>query len=170
VFLNELREEISQGDIFDGIETPQTARPSAGPFPLLLLTNDCDIDRVGEFAFLLAVRVVPYARIDPGTVGNIRNGTVTKAMPLEGHPRFGEHFIDFREVHRIPRDAVVSANADGRRVASMTDDARLQVIGWFHEHLARRQEPRRPGERAPVVVPTEAPVPRATDDIDMTPA
>lgn len=170
MFLREIRQEISQGDVFEGIEVTLTARPASNGFPVMLLTNDCDIDRIKEFAFLLAARVVPYAGIDRGTVGNIRNRTTTKAMPLEGHERFGDYFIDFREIHRIPREAFIAANGDGRRVASMSDEGRLAVIGWLHEHLARRQEPRKPDEKAPVVIPKDAPVPRLLDDIDMMPA
>ncbi len=153
MFLPELQAELCQGDVIEGIEIVQPFAPNeTTSFPLALLTNDCDIDKAKQVPHLLTVRVVPIAeveKVNKGKAGDIRANRAAAAMPLEAHPKLPDHFIDFRYIHLVPRDWVIKAHADGRRIASMSEDGRRALFFWMHQFFTRKQKPREPGVVAP---------------------
>jgi hypothetical protein len=57
----------------------------------------------------------------------------------------GEVYVDFRYVHRVLRDDLRTADSNGRRIASLTIDARVAL----QTHLYRYHTRRLPGEPLP---------------------
>lgn len=156
MFLPMPREQLSQGDVFEGIEISDLAgNPPTFSARILLLTNDCDIDKVKTHPVVLGLRVTPMSVLenaDRGLAGDVRRDRVPAAMLLESCPAFHESFLDFRYVHRVSREDLLSALQKGRRLASMSEDGRMAVLARFYAYFARRQQPRAERDRAPTVV------------------
>lgn len=157
MFAPSLTTELSQGDIVDDIEiTEAFSTPPSSLERVVVVTNDCDIDKRSQ-DILLVARVWPIDRVEEqnkGLAGSIRKGRVAAAMLLGPHPDLPESFVDFRFLFRVPRDACMEAMNRGRRLASMSEDGRLAVLARLYSYFARRNEPGRPVANATTAPPT----------------
>jgi hypothetical protein len=152
-------ERLCQGDIIEGIEVVEAfATPPSALWTVVVLTNDCDIDKPNHSVIQVA-RVVLLSVVDRGRAGDIRKGRVPAAMMLEAHDALEESFVDFRHIHRVERSRLLEALSKGLRRAAMSEDGRTALLYRLWLYFARRQQPRKEGEAAPVVSTSQPVVP-----------
>lgn len=138
MFLADLRDELSQGDVFRTL--PVVDRRPNGTrerdVSAVVLSHDCEIDKP-ESRFVLVVGIQPGDRIAPDRLGLVRAGRIRSAMHFPGSGPLAEGFIDFRRLYRVHRDFVDNAMTAGERVASMTDEARDALIAFTMRFFSR---------------------------------
>jgi len=60
--------------------------------------------------------------------GHVKSGRVHSAFFLEQRsPMFGSGYIDFRRIYRFSKKYVASEASNGKRIASMTNEAQLAL-------------------------------------------
>lgn len=154
MFLDALADRISQGDVFDDIVTEDGfSEASRQPSRVILLTNDCDIDK-RSFDVWLTVRLTPLSSLTgpaKGVAGDILRDRVPAALYVPASRSIPESFVDYRHIYRVRRDSITEAAASGRRVASMSEDGRVALGRRLIVFLRRKQRPKQPGESAPPV-------------------
>ena len=132
VFLDTVRTEISQGDVFEDIEFVRGTRGDG-----VLLIHDCEYDKPSVEDVLVARTfsrdVVPRGSWGPIAAGNAYNAI--HLPPVAGHP---ESYINLRHIYRVPKANLIEADASGRRVASMTDSGRDALITYLFRFFTRR--------------------------------
>ena len=94
-------------------------RPKHG----LILTRDCELDKIRNTARILFAPVAPIDILDLRMQELILKQAHRASIPLPETPGLGICFADLRSISSIPASAVDLA----RRIASMTDPARLRV-------------------------------------------
>ena len=133
MFLPTLREEISQGDVFDGLVYRYVYDEPSAPEPVLrsrviramLITADCEFDKPGS-AYVYLGEVRPLSEISPGTRGNVRSRRVFYTFPLDLNDALPEEsYVDFRRILRFDKGRV--GLADPTRLLSLTDVARMAL-------------------------------------------
>jgi hypothetical protein len=124
MFQADLREEISQGDLFSRVPFVEGDEESFRR--AVLLTHDCQFDKVAsEYVLLAWVR--PLVDLEVASQGNARSGRIKSAIYVpEGPPVMSESFIDLTRIAPIRKDRLIEI-AERERVASMTDEARLAL-------------------------------------------
>lgn len=132
VFLDTVRTEISQGDVFEDIEF---VRGTSGDG--VLLSHDCEYDKPSVSDVLVA-RAFSRDAVSSGSWGPIAAGQAYNAIhlpPVAGRP---ESYINLRYIYRVPKVNLIEADAGGRRVASMTDSGRYALITYLFRFFTRR--------------------------------
>jgi hypothetical protein len=109
MFLDTLRNEVSQGDIFRSCRVADIA-PGANVDLLnvtfrttdcMLLSNDCDYDNK---KFVLVGEIAPITRIHPDHRNTLRNGQARRLFYLPELPgQIPEGFVQFTDIHRIDK-------------------------------------------------------------------
>jgi hypothetical protein len=156
MFIASPDDRLCQGDIIDGVELVEAfATPPSALWTVVVLTNDCDIDKPNHSVVQVA-RVVLLSAVDRGRAGDIRKGRVPAAMMLEAHAGLEESFVDFRHIHRVERSQLMEALSKGQRRAAMSEDGRTALLYRLWLYFARRQQPRKEGEAAPAVSTSQA--------------
>lgn len=145
MFADKLRDQVSQGDIFEGIDVSETLGGREDPFlgPVVLLSHDCEFDKQNQYSALVA-RVYLLDHAPSGARAPIRSGQALNAVYLPAVGPRPESYVDLRYVHRVTKLSLNEAAAAGRRRASMTDEGRDALLGYLFRFFARR----RPGEEA----------------------
>jgi len=146
LYQEELRDQVSQGDVFDEIPVPYV-RISLDTFEAedtevrlvraIMLTHDCEFDKPrNTHAYVAEVR--PLNGIDPGSQGNVRQYRTINAFFLEARDgTMEESYVDFRCMFRVPEQVLKVRTDEGRRLVSLTDDGRLALqrqIALFFGH------------------------------------
>ena len=134
-----LRPEISQGDIFDGIQTKEVfgGREESHSGLAVLLSHDCEFDKPNHPDVLVA-RVLPLAAAPESTWAAIRDGSAYHVIHLPSVGQGAEAYINLRYIHRVLKDDLRAAATAGRRMASMTDDGRTALIAYLFRFFSRR--------------------------------
>lgn len=137
MFSQAVRPEISQGDVFTGMDVFEVlgGREERYEGALILLSHDCEFDKQHEFA--LVARVLPLDSAPRSSWPQIRRGEALNAIHLPGVGDQPESFVNLRYIHRFPKGDLRQADLAGRRVASMTDDGRSAFVGYVYRFLAR---------------------------------
>ena len=135
MYLAALREEVSQGDIFDGLLYQYVYQEPSAPEPTIrsrviramLITADCEYDKPNS-AYVYLGEVRPLSEISLGTQGNVRSRRVFYTFPLEPHPRLPEEsYVDFRRILRFDKNLIAADNLNQQRSLSLTDIARTAL-------------------------------------------
>lgn len=135
LYLPALREEISQGDIFDGLIYQYVYQESSAPEPVIrsrviqamLITADCEFDKPSS-AYVYLGEVRPLSEISVGTRGNVRSRRVFYTFPLEPHDNFLEEcYVDFRRILRFDKSRLAASHLNQQRLLSLTDTARTAL-------------------------------------------
>lgn len=137
MYLQELRGEVSQGDVFDSL--PLVWAVPGGlvrvdDAPAVLLTYDCEYDKPST-KFVTVAQVFPLADIPADRRGNVRKNQVFSTFYLEANTLFDEAFVDLRYMGRLEKTIVAAQAQDGKRLLSLKDDAQLalqeQISAFF---------------------------------------
>lgn len=135
MYLAELREEVSQGDIFQDLVYQYITQDAQDPEPrilsrvlrAMLLTYDCEYDK-RDAAFVYVGELRPLEEISASTRGHVRSRRVLNTFSLETHERLPEEFyVDFRRILRLTKSAVAQSSLSGNRVVSLSDTSRLAL-------------------------------------------
>ena len=143
--------EVSQGDLFDDVPIAYVTFPLDATSPqttvqrvrAMLLTHDCDYDKRGT-DFVIVAQVLPLSVVDSGSQGHVRARRTRNTFYLEPMLADGpESFVDFRRLDRVHRQIIASLAGEGKRIASLTEEARLalqrqiaQFFGYGRTHGA----------------------------------
>ena len=134
MYRDDLREEISQGDVFlnlplsdytfgDGA-TATFGTPRIGP--IVLLSNDCDYDH--RRFIMVAELLVLQKSVKLADMDTIRNNQSRRPFyysPLEDV--LPESCVDFCRIHRIDKRFIVDCADIYPRLVSLTDEARSSL-------------------------------------------
>lgn len=135
MYTPELRLEVSQGDVFEVVplvvisEEPEghNLNVSLREGRAILLTHDCEFDKPNN-PWVLVAEVRDLAEISAGSQGHIRQYQTRNTFYLE---RIGETmpeaYVDFRRLTRLPKRVLTSLTEEGKRVASLNDEARVAL-------------------------------------------
>ena len=130
MFLQELRGEVSQGDVFDSLPIAyvcqEVRRLTAVSTRALLLTYDCEYDKPSTKLVMVA-GIFPLSEVPADKRGNVRKNKVFSTFFLEAFFLLEESFVDFRYMGLLEK-AVVTEEAQARqRLASLSDEAQLAL-------------------------------------------
>ena len=132
MYLDVLREEISQGDVFPDIEVIDHSADGATTrrAALMLLSPDCEFDKLAvgsgtEHALMVEVR---DGAENLGLWGDIHAGRVWNALDLGDGPIGERPFLDYRRVYRIHKATLIGAR-DTRTVSLSEEGQRTTVYG-----------------------------------------
>lgn len=125
------RDQISQGDIIEGIDVvdDEEGRFATRPANVFVLSHDCEFDKPYPHALVLEVRRA--ASVDSGIWGDIQRGRVWSAVKLPLPPNAPAALVDFRRVFRVSKDDIRRVSAGGGRKFSCSDEERLAVVYAF---------------------------------------
>lgn len=97
--LQELRGEVSQGDILDDLPivyaTPGGGRFASTAMRRLRVTYDCEYDKPST-KLVMAAGLFSLAGVPADRRGNVRKNKVFSTFSLEANAAFDEAFADFR--------------------------------------------------------------------------
>jgi len=135
MYLPSLREEVSQGDVFDALAYRYVYQRPDAPEPeimvrvirAMLLTADCEYDKpISAIVYVGEVRLM--SEISPSTVGNVRAHKTYYAFPLEAHGSgLEESYVDFRRIFRFDKNLIAASASASGRILSLNDTARLAL-------------------------------------------
>lgn len=139
MFLPALRGEISQGDIFEGVDIAEVldGREDGYQGSVILLSHDCEFDKP-NVDYVLVARVLPLDSTSSAAWGAIRTGQALNAIHLPGVGHHPERFINLRFIHRLPKAVLIEAGVVGRRSISMSDDGRAALVAYIFRFFARQ--------------------------------
>jgi hypothetical protein len=135
MYVPALREEVSQGDVFDALVYRYVYQESAESEPkilerrirAMLLSYDCEYDKL-DAANVYMGEVRAMAEFDSSTVGNVRKYKVFNVFPLAVAPGLLEEtYVDFRRIYRFAKTDIAQASTSRHRLVSLTDVARLAL-------------------------------------------
>jgi len=128
MYLQELRGEVSQGDIFDDLPIVYATRGSqrfaSTAMRSLLVTYDCEYDKPST-RLVMAAGIFSLADVPADRRGNVRRDKVFSTFSLEATAAFDEAFADFRCAGLLEK-AIVATRAE-TRLFSLGDAARLAL-------------------------------------------
>ena len=130
MFLQELRGEVSQGDVFDSLPIAyvrqEVRRLTALSTRALLITYDCEYDKPSTKLVMVA-GVFSLSEVPADRRGNVRKNKVFSTFFLEAFFPLEESFVDFRYMGLLEK-AVIAEEAQARqRLASLNDEAQLAL-------------------------------------------
>jgi hypothetical protein len=132
------RPKISQGDIIDDIPVfdhhgKWTIKRQAR---VVILSHDCEMDKPNDRArYVLVAELRGPGDAGSGNWGNIKAGKGWNTLYVPADPPIGDGYVDFGRVHRVTQTALREAMDEGKRLASMTDDAREAIVYAFASYL-----------------------------------
>lgn len=137
MYLQELRGEVSQGDIFDDLPIVYV-RHDGERVTLntraLLITYDCEYDKPSTKMVLVA-GVFPLAEVPTQRQGNVCKNKIFSTFYLPGSATQAESFVDFRYTGLLEKAVIVTEAQARRRTASLSDEAQLalqeQISAFF---------------------------------------
>jgi len=130
MYLQELRGEVSQGDIFDSLPISYVRHEGRlsefFDLPAMLLTYDCEYDKPAT-KLVLAVGVFPLAEVPVDRRGSVRKNKIFSTFYLEATDFLDESFVDFRYMGLLEKAVVAEEAQSGRRVISVNEEAQLAL-------------------------------------------
>ena len=128
MYLQELRGEVSQGDVFDDLPivyaTQGGERFASTGMHSMLVTYDCEYDKPGT-KLVMAAGIFSLMDVPADRRGNVRRNRVFSTFYLEANANFDEAFADFRYAGLLEK-GIAEARA-GARLFSLSDAARLAL-------------------------------------------
>ena len=130
MFLQELRGEVSQGDIFDSLPIAyvrqEARRLTALNTRAMLMTYDCEYDKPST-KLVMAAGTFPLSEVPADRRGNVRKNKVFSTFYLEASSRLEESFVDFRYMGLLEKAVAAEEAQAGQRLISLNDEAQLAV-------------------------------------------
>ena len=131
MYLDQLQEKVSQGDIFDGLPLSHVAwgtppHSSLRYVRAILLTYDCEYDKP-NCKFVLVAEVKPLSLVPENGRGNVRKNHVARSFYLQPQGGLEESYVDFRHVGVLDKRIVEDAFVGGRRIFSLDEDSVLAL-------------------------------------------
>ena len=130
MYLQELRGEASQGDVFDCLPIAyvrQEARQTAViDVRAMLITYDCEYDKLST-KLVMAAGIFLVAEVPADRRGNVRKNKVFSTFYLEATGMMEESFVDFRYMGLMEKEVVAEEMQTGRRTISLNDEAQLAL-------------------------------------------
>ena len=131
MYLNEIRGEVSQGDVFDSLPLAYVSQESAHQVlsenaRAIVLTYDCEYDKPST-RFVMIAGVFPLAGVPTDRQGNIRRNRIFSTFYLSASTRFDESYVDFRYMGRLDKRLVAAQAQAGTRLLSLDDEAQLAL-------------------------------------------
>jgi hypothetical protein len=133
MYTADLRNEISQGDVFDNFPVVDVKFKSLNDDPevsvrrsrVVLLSNDCDYDNC-PYIMVAEARLLTTVAVNHQNT--VRNGLSRKTFYLNEKPGlFSESFADFRCIHRVEKKFISEGGSVSPRIASFSDEERLAL-------------------------------------------
>ena len=130
MFLQELRGEVSQGNIFDSLPIScvrqEARRLTALNTHAMLMTYDCEYDKPSTKLVMVA-GIFPLSEVPADRRGNVRKNKVSSTFYLEASSRLEESSVDFR-YRGLLEKAIAAEEAQAKqRLISLNDEAQLAV-------------------------------------------
>jgi len=114
---------------------------SARRTDLILPSHDCDYDKPNS-PYCLVAGVGSLAQVPPGDRENVRRYRVINTFYLREIPDvLNESYVDIRLISTIEKGLLVEADRQGKRIASLTDDAREALQDQLFLFFAREDVP-----------------------------
>jgi len=130
MYLQELRGEVSQGDIFDNLPISYVRQEARQPafldIPAMLITYDCEYDKPSTKLVMVA-GVFALAEVPADRRGNVRKNKIFSTFYLEAADFLTESFVDFRYMGLLEKAVVAEEAQSGRRVISLNEEAQLAL-------------------------------------------
>jgi hypothetical protein len=131
MYLDQLQEKVSQGDIFDGLPLSHVAwgtppHSSLRYVRAILLTYDCEYDKP-NCKFVPVAEVKPLSLVPENGRGNVRKNHVARSFYLQPQGGLEESYVDFRHVGVLDKRIVEDAFVGGRRIFSLDEDSVLAL-------------------------------------------
>jgi len=130
MYLQELRGEVSQCDIFDSLPIAcaqqQTRDLTALNTRALLLTYDCEYDKPSTER-VIAAGIFLLSEVPANQRGNVRKNRVFSTFYLQASPLLEESFVDFRYMGLLEKAIVAEESQAGKRLVSLGDEAQLAL-------------------------------------------
>ena len=130
MYLQELRGEVSQGDIFGSLPISYVRQEDKKPvlltIPAMLITYDCEYDKPATKLVLVA-GVFPLAEVPINRQGNVRKNRVFSTFHLDKTTSQEEAFVDFRYIGLLEKTVVAQEAEAGNRRISLSDEAQLAL-------------------------------------------
>ena len=138
MYLRELRNQLSQGDIFAGIELLDSATPSSPlkTHNVIVISHTCEILKPSN-SIVLVCAIRSLSDIESSNRGHIKNNRIYNAMYLSAIADLSESFVDFRYTFRINKLSLEEYIHQGRKIASLNDEAQLALTTFFYRFLIR---------------------------------
>ena len=130
---------LGQGDLFRDLDLSGTAGELLDLVPngVLVLDHECQIDKP-RTSGVICVGTALITDLHQGVAGHVRSGRIHHTMFLPGIIDQAEQYADLRFQFRLPKQRLEDAMAQGRRVASMTEEGRLALQESIFRYYARR--------------------------------
>lgn len=130
MYFQELREEVSQGDVFDRLPIAYARtgveQLAAIDARAMLVTYDCEFDKPSTKIVLVA-GVFPLAEVPADWRGNVRKNKVFSTFYLKDTSELAESFVDFRYMGLLEKAIIVKEAQAGRRIISLDDETQLAL-------------------------------------------
>lgn len=128
MYLTQLRQEISQGDVFIGVPfpyistaNPQVLIPKIRTSPAMLLSHSCDFDKPNSDLVVMAA-ISSLADIARDRQNSIRKNTMVHTLYLqEREGVIVESYVDFRLMSMIPKSIIQNLSQQNNRILSLAD-------------------------------------------------
>lgn len=134
----QLRDQVSQGDIFDDVPITYVtfqdgATPISNTYPkrAMMLTWDCEHDKAIN-QWVMVAEIYALSDVTPTNQNHIRGYRVKNAFYLKECDAFPESYVEFRHIDRLHKIMLQVRSAEGKRIASLTDESRLAL----QQHLS----------------------------------
>ena len=131
MYTSEIRSEVSQGDVFNGVpiayvtfnEDCSDVTTRIEYVRAIMLTYSCDFDKPNSH-FVIFAQVRPLSEIPLGSQGNVREGKVRNLFYLPAlEDKLEESYVDFRRIDRVSKIAVKHIAETESRLCSLSDEA-----------------------------------------------
>ena len=130
MYLQELRGEVSQGDVFGSLPVAyvrqDARRMTALEIPAMLITYDCEYDKPSTKLVMVA-GVFPLAEVPADRQGNVRKNKVFSTFFLEASFLLDEAFVDSRYMGLLEKAVVAEEAQMKQRLVSLNDEAQLAL-------------------------------------------
>ena len=130
MFADELREQISQGDIFDKIPVALVKFPEAIPIvkeiKAMLVTHDCEFDK-DSCIYVMVTEIRPLREVNRNSQGNIRDFKTLNTFYIQACDVLEESYLDFRRTYQVQKDFLFDRKDKGFRIVSLGDETRLAL-------------------------------------------
>lgn len=135
MFLPEIREQVSQGDIFIDVPityaffhpTGEMEKTDVRLMPAAILSRDCDYDKKTS-QWVIVAEVRPLAAVAQGSQGHIRQFRSKNTFYLPAmREDFPESYIDLGKIERLAKPLIVNLVSAQKRIASLDDESRLAL-------------------------------------------
>ncbi|HLF94907.1 MAG TPA: hypothetical protein VJB14_15680 [Planctomycetota bacterium] len=133
-----LTDPLSQGDILSGVETvtlDELGTMTRKTIAAIVLTHSCELDKPNTKNAIVA-ELRPMSLVTRQQAELIKESRVLSAVHIGDVPTFGDSFVDFRELHRVPKFQLANKLTTGRN-AALDDEGCVQIAVYLFRFFVR---------------------------------